>query len=137
MSIKNRLKIFIQSQDFDTQKAFAEATNISASTLNASLKKGKLPTTDILLKIKEKFKTINVNWLLTGEGEMLLSDKFNGVSVSGSVVSQSALGYNSRVGSLEGCKALLAEKERIISEKDHVIQHLKETNDFLKSLVKK
>lgn len=43
----------------------------SSEKINRLKKEGNNPSYDILLDISNKFENINMNWLLTGNGEML------------------------------------------------------------------
>lgn len=67
MSVKKRLKEFIRSQGF-TISSFEKDINVSNGYVN-SISKG--IGGEILLSILEKSPNLNINWLLTGEGEML------------------------------------------------------------------
>lgn len=67
MSVKKRLKEFIRSQGF-TISGFEKDINVSNGYVN-SISKG--IGGEILLSILEKSPNLNINWLLTGQGEML------------------------------------------------------------------
>lgn len=70
MSVKNRLKLFIKSQG-NTISGFEKDINVSNGYVN-SISKG--IGGEILLNILEISPNLNINWLLTGKGEMLKSD---------------------------------------------------------------
>lgn len=56
------------------QKEFAKVVKISPSTLSEYKKGIKKPSMDTLYRISTEY-NIDLNWLLTGKGEMLLSQK--------------------------------------------------------------
>lgn len=58
-----------------SQKDFSEKLSVSAGNVGDWLRGRSEPTTKALRKISESF-SVNTNWLLTGEGEMFLSDDF-------------------------------------------------------------
>jgi|GEM_PF-5571391 len=51
--------------------AFAKSINVSHSSLFPYLKEGRLPSTKIVQKIAEIYPQFNVEWIVTGKGEML------------------------------------------------------------------
>jgi len=57
-----------------TQKEFANALHIDDSNVRKWESGKVLPNAEKLLIMKEKFK-ININWLLTGEGEMFIKEE--------------------------------------------------------------
>ncbi|AUX17383.1 hypothetical protein [Flavobacterium columnare] len=71
MSVKNRLKDFIKSQNL-TVSAFEKSINVSNGYVN-SISKG-IGGEDFMT-ILEKSPNLNINWLLTGKDEMLKSEK--------------------------------------------------------------
>jgi len=74
-SFTNRL-LFILKKFKIKQKEFAKTIKISPSTLSEYKKGTKKPSMDTLYKISTEYK-INLNWLLTGEGEMFIFQKAN------------------------------------------------------------
>lgn len=71
MSIKNRLKYIIDCNNLNL-KEFSEITNIPYRTLQNYLLGLREPNIDILKKLSTQL-GININWLLTGEGEPYIS----------------------------------------------------------------
>ena len=71
MSFKSRLKEFIQSQNLRVL-AFEKSINASNGYVN-SLTKG--ISTKKYIIINQKYPNLNMDWLLTGVGTMLVSDK--------------------------------------------------------------
>lgn len=67
MSVKERLKFYLKNKNI-SQAQFAESINVSNGYVNA-IRKSILP--DKLNLIKETYTDLNIEWLLTGEGEMI------------------------------------------------------------------
>jgi len=67
-TIGDRLKQYIK-QNFSNIKEFSMATGISQNQLSFYLNNVRIPGGEILKKFAET--GLNINWLLTGEGEML------------------------------------------------------------------
>jgi hypothetical protein len=79
MSVKDRIKMFIYSQKL-TISAFEVSILASNGYVNSISKSIGL---DKLEKIIEKYPNLNITWLLTGNGEMILnnSDNFPGLTL--------------------------------------------------------
>ncbi|MDM1535074.1 S24 family peptidase [Myroides odoratimimus] len=71
MSVKERLKSFISSQK-TTISAFEKEIKASNGYINSISKSIGL---DKISKIKEKFPNLNLEWLLTGDGEMIKTEE--------------------------------------------------------------
>jgi phage repressor protein C with HTH and peptisase S24 domain len=54
-------------------RAFSAALDTPASTTRNYLDKGTKPSTDYIERIAEHFNTVNIHWLITGQGEHFLS----------------------------------------------------------------
>lgn len=81
MNIKNRLKISIDELGLKIVD-FSKKTSIPYQTLMNYLNGNRQPTTENLQKISIHT-NINITWLLTGEGEMFISDRSEKVINSG------------------------------------------------------
>jgi len=55
-------------------RAFEISINKKGGYLNTMLKRGSVPGADVIRLIKEVYPDVNVNWLLAGEGDMLLNE---------------------------------------------------------------
>ena len=53
-------------------RAFSAALDTPASTTRNYLDKGTKPSTDYIERIAEHFNTVNLHWLITGQGEHFL-----------------------------------------------------------------
>lgn len=74
MEVQERIRILIKKY-YDSQKAFADSIGETTATVNNWVT-GKRPIGNIVLdKLIKVFPDISIDWLKTGEGEMLKSDK--------------------------------------------------------------
>ncbi len=70
MSIKDRFKLIMDREKL-TAGAFAESIGVAQATISHILgPRNKYPSTDIILRLHQRYSDINLNWLLTGEGNM-------------------------------------------------------------------
>ena len=69
--ILDRLLLLIDEFTKGNKKKFAERLEISPTSINSWINEGYLPRTEHLANIQEKL-GVNLNWLLTGEGEMFV-----------------------------------------------------------------
>ena len=54
-----------------TAAAFAESIDVAQATISHILgNRNKYPSTEVILKLHKKYNDINLEWLLTGEGNM-------------------------------------------------------------------
>lgn len=73
-----------------TNKDFATTIGIQASTIS-HIKSGRSDVSaDIIRRIGETLKTVNLKWFLLGEGEMFISDHSSPVGAEGSKLSSEA-----------------------------------------------
>ncbi|WP_299764589.1 hypothetical protein [uncultured Dokdonia sp.] len=69
MSINDRTKLFVKSQEI-TMKAFEQSINASNGYINNITRSISLEKIDLIV---EKYPLLNIEWLLTGKGQMLKS----------------------------------------------------------------
>ena len=70
MSIKDRFKMIMDREKL-TAGAFAESIGVAQATISHILgSRNKYPSTEVILKLHQCYKDINLEWLLTGEGNM-------------------------------------------------------------------
>jgi transcriptional regulator with XRE-family HTH domain len=73
VSINERLKILIGALNISA-RAFSQTIEVSESTTRNYLDKGTKPSTDYLERIASHFTNVNLTWLITGQGEALLTE---------------------------------------------------------------
>lgn len=70
MSIKDRIK-FIMDREKLTAGAFAESIGVAQATISHILgPRNKYPSTEVILRLHQRYSDIDLNWLLTGNGNM-------------------------------------------------------------------
>ena len=70
MSIKDRFKMIMDREKL-TAGAFAESIDVAQATISHILgPRNKYPSTEVILRLHKRYSDINLEWLLTGEGEM-------------------------------------------------------------------
>lgn len=71
-----RLKRIIDKSDLSVN-AFAKRVDVPQTTLSNMIKRGTEPSTKTLNAVLSAFPEVNPDWLLTGSGEMYLTDKLS------------------------------------------------------------
>jgi transcriptional regulator with XRE-family HTH domain len=75
MDIKDRIKQIMEHEQM-TAAAFAEKIGVSPATMSHTLgDRNKYPSTEFLMKLSENFSYISLDWLLTGYGDMMGTEK--------------------------------------------------------------
>lgn len=70
MSIKDRFKMIMDREKL-TAGAFAESIGVAQATISHILgPRNKYPSTEVILRLHQRYNDINLEWLLTGEGQM-------------------------------------------------------------------
>lgn len=77
--IGKRLKDFAKNK-YGTVSAFAEACSMTQPQMSAYTSGAKSPSIDVLLRFLRA--GCNINWLLSGEGEMIYPSSYNQNDVS-------------------------------------------------------
>ncbi len=70
MSVVNRLEIIRKAEELNKTQ-FEKKISKSTGYLNMLVKRNSNPGVDVLTKIAEVFPHYSLNWILTGQGEML------------------------------------------------------------------
>ncbi len=94
MTISKRLQLLIRKGNH-SQKDFSELIGISPNVLNNYVKGRRNPSLDVLQRIL-KFTYCNLNWLLTGEGDMYLNKENNKAESLGSSLVKRGAGLRLR-----------------------------------------
>lgn len=126
MTIGKRLREYISERNL-SQEEFSALSKISKQTVNNIIQDRNAPSGDVLVKIAAEYKDLNLNWLVTGNG-----NKFN---------SQANTTNNSTIYtddlSRESLLILVTEKDKIISNQKEMIDSLKDSMDFQRQLIRK
>lgn len=69
MSIKDRFKMIMDREQL-TAGAFAESIDVAQATISHILSSRNNPSTEVILKLHKRYNDINLEWLLTGKGNM-------------------------------------------------------------------
>lgn len=70
MTIKDRFKMIMDRERL-TAGAFAESIGVAQATVSHILgPRNKYPSTEVILRLHQRYNDINLEWLLTGEGAM-------------------------------------------------------------------
>lgn len=68
---KNRLLEYIESQLGVSQREFEKRCGLAQGTIPSIKIKG--PSVDVLMKISSAYPDLNLNWLVNGSGDMLIT----------------------------------------------------------------
>lgn len=79
-NIYNRLRELFDYQGINTPTDLQKKYGFNNTTATNYFKKGRVPKTEFLLLIKQKFENLDLNWLFTGEGEMLIGSNIEPLS---------------------------------------------------------
>lgn len=74
--MKDRIEAIMRREHL-TPSSFAEAIEIQRSTLTHILRGRNNPSLDVVMKIHQRFKYVNLDWLLYGTGNMINQEKTN------------------------------------------------------------
>ena len=69
MSIKDRFKMIMDREQL-TAGAFAASIEVAQATISHILASRNNPSTEVILKLHKRYNDINLEWLLTGKGNM-------------------------------------------------------------------
>ena len=70
MNIKDRFKMIMDREKL-TAGAFAESIGVAQATISHILgPRNKYPSTEVILRLHQRYNDINLEWLLTGKGNM-------------------------------------------------------------------
>jgi hypothetical protein len=149
--INERIKILIDSLKMSV-RAFSAALDTPASTTRNYLDKGTKPSTDYIERIAAHFKTVNLHWLITGQGEIFIGEAplaTNSATTRIKKVTGGAVhsGNGNQLITLEACQQELEQTKRNLAAlqreielltgqlqtKDALIASKEETIDLLKA----
>jgi transcriptional regulator with XRE-family HTH domain len=119
MAFGQRLRDVVKFYRY-TQDEFSEIIGTSKANLFNYFADKTKPNIEVIAKLKNKHANLNLDWLITGKGEMLIKHQ-NSVhdDLNSSGTSEPLLKY--------GCKELLEEKDKRIKTLEEMVQIQKET----------
>lgn len=81
-AVAKRFRLIVErfAEHLGSKQEFARAINISPSKLSIYMSGGYLPSSETLQRIAKI--GVNVHWLLTGEGEMMIEQDFDDGTIS-------------------------------------------------------
>ncbi|OWP80078.1 hypothetical protein BWK63_12880 [Flavobacterium covae] len=113
--IKERLLYYAKNQGFKIE-SFLDSIGMTYGSFKGKAKEGSLNSSAIA-EIYTKYTDLNIGWLLTGNGEMLITN-----NTTEAVQENSGIDY----------KELAESRKETIESKNEQIQYLKEENARLK-----
>jgi len=118
---KERLIEFLKIKQL-SQAKFANEIGLSISYVNSMTDN---PTQETLNKIKERFPEFNLDWLLTGEGEMIkTNNQHNKVNTNNGIVGIQGDGNNITNNDISAIKELTAPIVSLMEKKDEQISEV-------------
>ena len=124
MTHKEKILQFVETTGLNKTK-FCKVCGLSNGYLDS---KGAI-TTDKLKKILENFRSLNVNWLLFNEGNMQLSEDFQGLNVPNEVYKTKELDINNQLLTIERKLDYLLVFNKIDVESVNALMHLRKKNN--------
>lgn len=74
MEIKDRFKMIMDRERLSIS-AFAESIGVSQATISHIMSgRNRYPSTDVILRLRQRYTDISLEWLLTGHGNMTVDD---------------------------------------------------------------
>ena len=83
MEIKDRIRMIMEREKVPP-RVFAETIGVQQSTLSHILNGRNKPSLDVIMKVHQKYDYVNLEWLLYGKGEMMVSEEETSFSSSNS-----------------------------------------------------
>lgn len=113
MSIKDRFKMIMDREKL-TAGAFAESIGVAQATISHILgPRNKYPSTEVILRLHQRYNDINLEWLLTGQGEMSNTSSDSDPSIESGfdypLFAENSVNPSKEAGSAENCKEIALE----------------------------
>ena len=83
MEIKDRIRMIMEREKV-SPRVFAETIGVQQSTLSHILNDRNKPSLEVVMKVHQKYDYVNLEWLLYGKGEMVVSEEETSFSSSNS-----------------------------------------------------
>ncbi len=112
-SVKERLIAYLSKKRI-TKSSFAREVGVSNAFIS-SIRKSISP--EVLQKIKEAFPDLNIEWLMTGEGNMILAESIEGNQIA--VAGRDAINNNNHPQTIEELVSIIKkdqeQRDRLIA----------------------
>jgi len=111
MTIKDRFKMIMDREKL-TAGAFAESIGVAQATISHILgPRNKYPSTEVILRLHQRYDDINLEWLLTGEGAMSNnSDNAITDEINYPLFTENAINQVNETNNLKNAKEIASEK---------------------------
>ena len=111
MTIKDRFKMIMDREKL-TAGAFAESIGVAQATISHILgSRNKYPSTEVILRLHQRYKDIDLEWLLTGEGAMSNnSDTAVSDEIDYPLFTENAINQANETNNLENSKDIVSGK---------------------------
>ena len=131
-NINSRLEL-IMNKELMNYNSFAKLLNVNAVVVRNIIIGRNKPSFDFIIKLIETFDYINTEWLLTGKGEMLKSEKPKIESkIKNSWVGNTVVGEGNHMILEDSGVGYGNENIKMLKQE---IEYLKEQNQLLKSMI--
>jgi hypothetical protein len=124
-SINTRIKEVREHYCHDSNKEFATVLSESGATVNNWIRDGYSVGRGVASKIVTKFPEVDLNWLLTGNGEMLKANNIGHTTAGDNSPISGNINVNECRNELEKAKMEISYLKEIVKEKDMQMEELK------------
>lgn len=131
MSIIDRIYQIIDFKQINVRQ-FERSLGLGNNTLGKAKARDRGISSDTISKIVEFYRDINLNWLISGEGEMLKSSKYE-APVNPMIANDHDHTYNKRC---KQCERYLHDIERYCHDIERYQQEIATLNQRISSLTK-
>lgn len=129
MNVKERVKIFLDYKKMPIS-VFEKSINASNGYVNSISKSIGLDKIEMIL---EKYPNLNIEWLLTGQGNMLKED--TKTNISQTITGDSNIQSGNNTSITGDCKEKVQELQKLLKEKDKEIERQKKQIDKLFNMI--
>ena len=111
----------------------AKELNISQTSMSRTLRGDTLPSSKILIPLLEAYPQINMNWLLIGQGEMLITISSSEGTIDNTIVTQGNVKNTINANNSNNAKND-SKIQQLEAEVKHLKKEIKALNTTIKSL---
>lgn len=129
-TVNERLRILVKTLGISI-RAFSASIGVADTTTRNYLDRGTTPKSDFLTKVMRQYEGIDPNWLLTGEGEMMLKKDGAPLVLS---MNQSKNHYGNNIGVNHGNASATYNIADCMKERDNYKSQLDQAQIEIQSL---